>query len=452
MTIDVPAEPQAPRPTSTFTWSSGNLLTSDPFERSMSLVIFGYESVIAILKQAFALGLSRSVEWDISNVEAYLQPSYSIAARVFRRGVPVKDQRQEILQQAYEITFCSDLDEVIFGFDERDLLIVDSEVAKFWWNRLPKGYRPIDFSESRKDVEALVEVVSALRERNHFIRDVVVVGGGVAGDMVGFACGLLGIRCHFVPTTLLSMVDSSIGGKVGINFEPWGKNQVGLFYPPASVKIWPGWLATLAESELQSGAAEALKHALLSGDRRLWQNIIMIIRNNDWNQFRKLIAEIVAVKSSIVARDPFEQGERAILNFGHTLGHAIEILMSRRGKLVPHGACVALGMVHALRVSKQYFGFETRSIISELLEANILPTGTNLQEILSLPKDEILKLIQSDKKNDGNAGVQFILLEDWGKPRRGNNGRWQVEIPMANVASEIEMTFAFLNNQNRDGS
>jgi 3-dehydroquinate synthetase len=126
--------------------------------------------------------------------------------------------------------------------------------------------------------------------------------------------------------------------------------------------------------------------------------------------------------------------------------------MSRRGKLVPHGACVALGMVHALRVSKQYFGFETRSIISELLEANILPTGTNLQEILSLPKDEILKLIQSDKKNDGNAGVQFILLEDWGKPRRGNNGRWQVEIPIANVASEIEMTFAFLNNQNRDES
>jgi len=442
--IQVPSKPNFSPHLRRFTWPKDIVLDADPVDRAMSRNIFGFESVVTILRYAFGMSLSRDAEWDISQVEPHLRPSFIAAAKVFKRGVTVTALAEDSQNKSYRVDFCEELSDVFNQFHADDLVVVDSEVARFWWHRLPSGYLAFDFNERKKNIETLSEIFTLLGNYQKKNRNVVVVGGGVAGDVVGFACGLLAIPCHFVPTTLLAMVDSSIGGKVGINFEPWGKNQLGLFCPPLSVRIWTGWLSTLAEAELKSGAAEALKHAVLSGNRDLWSAIITVVKNKDWNHIRNLMFDVLDVKRDVVSRDPYELDERATLNFGHTLGHAVEILMSRRNIHVSHGACVALGMVHALRVSERRFGFFANEIVEDIVGAGLLPDKKDLDIILALPQSEIMELLKSDKKNDGENAVRFILLKEWGQPVCGPSGEWAVTISLEEAARDIAGTVDFL--------
>lgn len=444
--IQVPPKPTSSLNLRRFTWPKNIVLDldSDPVDRSVSRNIFGYESALTILKHAFKLGLSRDVEWDISQVDSYLRPSFLEAAKVFKRGVSVTGVTEISEHQTYQIHFCGDISEVFSPFCADDLFIVDSEIARFWWHRLPSGYVSFEFCERKKDIETLSEVLILLRQQRKKIRNVMVIGGGVAGDIVGFACGLECIPCHFVPTTLLSMVDSSIGGKVGINFEPWGKNQLGLFCSPASVQVWTGWLSTLDETEIKSGLVEALKHALLSGNASLWRSLITIAKTKRWSDVQNLISDIVSVKNKIVSRDPYERGERAVLNFGHTLGHAVETLMHRGGYCVSHGACVALGMIHALRVSGECSNFSTADLIHDILAAKLLPPEKQLRKILELPRNQILELMQTDKKNDQSALVRFVLLKGWGKFARSEDGSWTVNVSLEAAVADIDATFKLL--------
>ncbi|MCZ2102743.1 MAG: 3-dehydroquinate synthase, partial [Chitinophagales bacterium] len=170
------------------------------------------------------------------------------------------------------------------------------------------------------------------------------LGGGVIGDLGGFCAGtyMRGIRFIQIPTTLLSQVDASVGGKLGVDFME-RKNMIGLFGNPEAVFIFTDFLKTLPERELKSGYAEMLKHALIA-DKDAWNRLSKtdVATINDWES---TIYESVMIKQSIIQEDPLEAGKRKILNFGHTVGHAIESYWISREKPLLHGEAIAIGMV-----------------------------------------------------------------------------------------------------------
>ena len=178
---------------------------------------------------------------------------------------------------------------------------------------------------------------------------VVALGGGVVGDLAGFAASvfLRGINWVILPTTLLAMVDSSLGGKTGADL-PQGKNLVGAFHPPRLVLADPLALATLPEVELRSGLAEVVKHGLI-GDPDLFESC-----QKGWNSVKSdwvdIVRRAMAVKVQIIEEDPFEKGRRAALNLGHTVGHAVE---QASGYRLRHGEAVAIGMVAEARLSER---------------------------------------------------------------------------------------------------
>jgi 3-dehydroquinate synthase len=234
----------------------------------------------------------------------------------------------------------------------------------------------------------------------------IALGGGVIGDLAGFAASTLlrGIPLVHVPTTLLSQVDSSLGGKTGIN-HPAGKNLVGTFYQPALVLSDLNTLATLSERDWQSGLAEVVKHALV-GDNRLFDQL-----EGDWPRFvgreasvvRDIIIRAAQVKIDIVSRDEREQGPRALLNFGHTFGHALE-LATGYGVLT-HGEAVAIGMRAALYLSRR-FNPKLDYMRSDMLVRRIpvppIPTDIAL--------GQLMESMRTDKKADSGR-LRVVLIK-----------------------------------------
>jgi 3-dehydroquinate synthase len=173
---------------------------------------------------------------------------------------------------------------------------------------------------------------------------IVALGGGVVGDMTGFAAAtyLRGVPFVQIPTTLLSMVDASVGGKTGVDL-PQGKNLVGAFNQPEMVIVDPDVLGTLPGEELASGMAEVIKHGIIGNP-----SLFKALEDGVSFDFENLIADAVQVKVDVVSRDPFEQGERALLNLGHTFGHAFELLSNYR---IKHGIAVGVGLVAAAHLA-----------------------------------------------------------------------------------------------------
>ncbi|MGH3149009.1 MAG: 3-dehydroquinate synthase [Rubrobacter sp.] len=242
------------------------------------------------------------------------------------------------------------------------------------------------------------------------------LGGGVVGDLGGFlaATYLRGIDLVMLPTSLLAAVDSSVGGKVGVDL-PEGKNLVGAFVRPRLVAADLDWLRTLPEREISNGLAETVKMGLLAGgayfdDLRLIEGA----RAGDQEALLTLVLHSVRFKAEVVAEDELEGGPRAILNYGHTIGHALE---AAAGYTVPHGEAVAAGMVAAARLSNERFGTDLTGLHEALIEAAGLP--------LSVPKvssTEALLAMGRDKKRSGADAPgyhRFVLLEDVGRPVRG---------------------------------
>ncbi|MDR6807823.1 3-dehydroquinate synthase [Dyadobacter sp. BE32] len=240
---------------------------------------------------------------------------------------------------------------------------------------------------------------------------VINVGGGVIGDMGGFCAAVYkrGIDFIQVPTTLLSQVDASVGGKLGIDFQGF-KNHLGVFNIPKSVLIDPVFLKTLPEREIRSGFAEIIKHCLIA-DGAKWEEI----RAKDFEaqQWPDLIAHSVKIKQQVVDQDPTEKGLRKILNFGHTLGHAVETCFLNKGpkERLFHGEAIAVGMI-----MEAYLSFERKMIDQQTL--------TNIEEFLFAtygkvkikPEDieEIIALTRQDKKNKGKE-IRFSLLKGAGQ-------------------------------------
>ena len=281
------------------------------------------------------------------------------------------------------------------------------------------GLKPVSHligdGERFKNVRTLEATLKFLGENKISRTDLIVaLGGGVVGDLAGFAAAvyLRGIKFIQVPTTLLSMIDSSVGGKTGINTD-FGKNLVGAFYQPSAVLIDPNALQTLPKRELTAGFCEGVKQGALSGHRllKLTEGAM-----DDVGQFDLFLAEQVRFKSSIVAADERESAaktgakSRKILNFGHTFGHAIEkVTRYRRFK---HGEAVGHGIIFAAELSKRLELLADDEV--ELLNDVVHRAGA-LPPLHGIDPSEVFEAFKFDKKNIGES-LQWILLERIGKP------------------------------------
>ena len=236
------------------------------------------------------------------------------------------------------------------------------------------------------------------------------LGGGVIGDMGGFAasCYMRGITFMQIPTTLLSQVDASVGGKLGVDFEGI-KNFIGLFGDPLAVLIDPEFLVSLPFSELRSGYAEMIKHGLIA-DRSIWHKMIS---QENWKDYISLdnIYESVLVKKNVVIDDPKEKGKRKILNFGHSVGHALESLSFTTDKPLLHGEAIAIGMISESYLATKYCEL-TKDELTEIV--NYIKLVYHDIHFSDLEWEEgVMPLIRSDKKNSAGK-MLFSLLDSIG--------------------------------------
>ncbi|MBE5936709.1 MAG: 3-dehydroquinate synthase [Lachnospiraceae bacterium] len=244
---------------------------------------------------------------------------------------------------------------------------------------------------------------------NHLDRNdlLIALGGGVCGDMTGFAAAtyLRGIKFIQLPTSLLAMVDSSIGGKTGVDYNGY-KNMVGAFHMPSAVITNTEVLKTLPDREYISGFAEIIKHALI--DDKDYYNFLFdnstAALNKDLDVVAQIIYKSCNIKKKVVEEDPTEKGIRAHLNFGHTLGHAIEKYMNFN---LLHGECVSLGCIASMYISyrRGHITLEEFNNAKELFSMYGLPVKIN-----NLNKNEVINITSNDKKADGNT-IKFVLLK-----------------------------------------
>jgi len=280
---------------------------------------------------------------------------------------------------------------------------------------LPRVILPT--GEVNKTIQSVEKIWDAALDAGFDRRGVILaVGGGVVGDLAGFAAAtvLRGIRFVQVPTTLLSMVDASVGGKTAID-RPQGKNLVGAFHQPSAVIADVDLLATLPQREMRSGMSEVIKTALI-GDARLLEAL-----EHDERDLASIVRASIAHKARVVASDEHDRtGARAALNFGHTVGHALE---AHAGfERLTHGEAVSLGMIAALRIGIAV-GLTPAPLLDRaraLLVRNGLPVDLTVE-----PLADALPRILSDKKREGDE-VAFVLLEDIGRPRNVRLGLSEV--------------------------
>ncbi len=312
------------------------------------------------------------------------------------------------------------------------LLVSDEHIAPLYARQLEvslHNVRPelrlgryiMPAGEQAKTLEHFTHAIQALAALGA-TRDacVLALGGGVVGDLAGFAaaCWMRGIDCIQLPTSLLAMVDSSVGGKTAVDL-PQGKNLVGAFHPPRAVFADISTLHSLPERELRAGFAEVVKYGAITDAPFLeWLNThrtALLAREHD--ALQEAITQSCRHKAAIVEHDPFEHGERALLNFGHTFGHAIEAEQGYAGNhndALNHGEAVAVGMVLAARLSA-YLGMAA-AVDAQRLE--YLLSGFGLPTALppGLDPSNLLERMRLDKKSQA-SGLRFVLWEAPGLAR-----------------------------------
>ena len=306
-----------------------------------------------------------------------------------------------------------------FGISEKKLCIVtDSRVKGFYADEVVEVLKDrckkvvvFDFPEGEKskNLDTVKNIYEFLIQNNFERKDMLLaLGGGVVGDTTGFVAAtyLRGIDFVQIPTSLLAQVDSSVGGKTGVDFDQY-KNMVGAFYMPKLVYMNISTLKTLDDRQYYSGMAEVMKYGLIK-NAKFYEWIIdnmYEIHERDLETLEEMVLKSCTYKKLVVEKDPTEKGERAILNFGHTIGHAIE--KAKNFELL-HGECVALGSVAAAYISWK------RNLISmdDYYEIRDMFVPFNLP--ISIENIEIFKLTASDKKME-EGHIKFILLKKVGK-------------------------------------
>ncbi len=266
----------------------------------------------------------------------------------------------------------------------------------------------IESGEINKNLETCIGVWNAITELGGDRKSLLItLGGGVITDLGGFvaSCFKRGIDFINIPTTLLSMVDASVGGKTGVDLGVL-KNQIGLFANPEMVLIDTAYLTTVTDREIKSGTAEIIKYGIIY-DITLFNEI----KDNKDLKINELIFRSVEIKNEVVLEDPKEQGIRKILNFGHTLGHAIEsfYLESDEKESLTHGEAIAIGMVCESYISSKLLDFPKKNV-QEIKK--VILSIYNKTNLLIEDFSGIMELLKHDKKNV-NGQVNFVLLKDY---------------------------------------
>ncbi|MBU6079512.1 3-dehydroquinate synthase [Allobacillus halotolerans] len=304
---------------------------------------------------------------------------------------------------------------------EKLVIVTDEHVQKYYLDdclhalnsSFPTDVYVIPPGEQSKSLEEYKSLQQfLLRQRMTRKSAILALGGGVVGDLAGFAAATYARGIGFIqmPSTILAH-DSSIGGKVAVNLDG-KKNIIGSFYPPHQVIFDLDMFQTLNDQEIRSGLAEMVKHGLIA-DRRLYDDLLTFTRMGmdlSSSDFKHLLVRSIQVKNNIVQLDEKETNIRQFLNFGHSFGHALEaVRMNER----THGECVMLGMIFALWVSNEKFNHLNDLSIQELIHwVKKMDYPLNLDNVTS---EEILNLMKFDKKNTRDD-FQFVLLEQVGKP------------------------------------
>lgn len=282
------------------------------------------------------------------------------------------------------------------------LPIVKDVIPEFWLVQIRSG-------EEEKHIETCTKIWQSMTEAKLDRKALMInLGGGVIGDMGGFCAGTYkrGISFVNIPTTLLSQVDASVGGKLGIDFHGF-KNHIGLFRDPDHVFISPQFLDTLPARELRSGFAEVLKHAYIRDSAYLEELKSNALNDQPW---MKRIQHSIGIKSEVVAEDPTEQGLRKILNFGHTVGHAIETAYLETDKKLLHGEAITIGMICELYLSHKLLELDKAQVDKE---SQYL---ADLFESRGIDKSDFEMIVSNalqDKKNEAGV-VKMSLLRGLG--------------------------------------
>lgn len=295
-------------------------------------------------------------------------------------------------------------------------VITDTNTEKFCYplikDGLPESHLHFSFmaGEANKNLDTCSSIWQWMTDEGFDRKTLIInLGGGVTGDMGGFCAATYkrGVNFINVPTTLLSQVDASVGGKLGIDFNGF-KNHIGVFTQPKAVIISDEFLETLPEQELRSGYAEVIKHGLIRSE-----GYFNCLKTEGWqNQnWRDIIERSVSIKKEVVEKDPKESGLRKILNFGHTIGHAFESFYLDSEKHLLHGEAIAIGMVCEAFLSHQKSGLSA----SEL--QTIQKTVISIYGKFDFPQEDIAEIVglcAHDKKNEG-VEMKFSLLNQIGK-------------------------------------
>lgn len=299
-----------------------------------------------------------------------------------------------------------------FGFSldklkhEKIMIVTDEKVAALYLKETASLFAcevitfVIKSGEKSKNIQNYTEIVEKLYENGFKRSDAILsLGGGVCGDLAGFVAStfMRGIALYHMPTTLISVTDSSVGGKTAIDVGGY-KNAVGTFYQPSGVFINTSLLKTLEKPQIQNGLGEIIKYAFLTGTVDATEPLS-----------EETIYECIKYKKSIVEKDEFDNHGRALLNLGHTVGHAIETLSNYS---LEHGVCVFKGLCAAVNVSRRIYGFSDEKYAKLVGFLN----SFGLNGDLCYTKEQILNKIKYDKKNEG-GGIKFIAVQDFGDVR-----------------------------------
>lgn len=290
------------------------------------------------------------------------------------------------------------------------VVVADERVNELYGDRVAELLTPVvkvnritispgEMSKRLDVASDLLEAMATLKARRDDL--LIALGGGVIGDLGGFTASIYqrGMRLGQIPTTLLAQVDASIGGKTGVNL-PQGKNLAGTFYQPSFVIADTSLLTTLPDRELRSGMAEVIKYALC-----FEPDLIPAVTAGDPED---LVPRCIEIKASVVAEDETDRGRRMFLNYGHTLGHALEAAAGYEGIL--HGEAIAVGMQFAAELAVELGAADAKLVQThaKLIE------GAGLELRSPVPPEEALPLVEMDKKHQG--GIRWVLLRELGDP------------------------------------
>ncbi len=308
----------------------------------------------------------------------------------------------------YRVWFSTSVHDVRLSYEDGDIFLVDKNVYDLFYKdteTIPKdSVYFINATEENKNINTVLGFVKFLVEKKFTKKSkLIVIGGGITQDIAAFAAAVYkrGIRWDFYPTTLLAMCDSCIGGKTGINFEN-AKNQLALFSSPSGVYLAPYFLTTLKQEDLKSGLGEMLKLFNMAGltfletyDKCVNKGVL------NSSHAESLVLEALKIKKAVIEDDEFELENRTALNYGHTVGHALEVATNYA---IPHGQAVAIGMVVEDEISDNHDSY-VKSLVSDLVG--------ELKDI-NLDYEEVFSLVKKDRKVLGDS-IKLVTCSSSGK-------------------------------------